>query len=101
MEQAARAYERLAECNPHTAGYINPSGFYRRVRLDFNLRTAAHFVSLRSAPNAHFSMRRLAQRVGEEIRAATPLLGQYLRPNPDETWQSVEQENFHEQNRTD
>lgn len=101
MEQAARAYEKLAEFNPHIASYIVPNGFYRRVLLDFNLRTAAHFVSLRSAPNAHFSMRRLAQRVGEEIRAATPLLGQYLRPNPDETWQSVEQENFHEQNRTD
>ncbi len=94
MQQAGRAYEALAEYNPHAAAYIVPNGYNRRVLLEFNLRTAFHFVSLRAAPNAHFSMRRLAQRVGEEIRQAAPLLGGYLRVPGDETWQSIERDYF-------
>ncbi|RPJ50719.1 MAG: hypothetical protein EHM21_04345, partial [Chloroflexi bacterium] len=96
MEQAARAYEALYSFNPHAASYVVPNGYNRRVLLEFNLRTALHFVSLRSAPNAHFSMRRLALRIGEEIQKAAPLLGAYLRVPGNETWQSVEEGYFQE-----
>ena len=78
-----------------------PNGFNRRVLLQFNLRSALHLVGLRGAANAHFSMRRAAQRIGEELRAASPLLGAYLVPDgqglsadPGETWQSVEARHF-------
>lgn len=94
MQQAARAYEALAAFNPHAASYIVPNGYYRRVLLEFNLRSAFHFVSLRAAPNAHFSMRRLAQRVAAEIRQAAPLLGSYLRVPEEDSWQSIEQDYF-------
>jgi thymidylate synthase ThyX len=94
MEQAARTYDALAAYNPHAAAYVVPNGYNRRVLLDFNLRSALHFVSLRSAPNAHFSMRRLALRVAEEIQRATPILGAYLSTSGNETWQSVEQNYF-------
>jgi thymidylate synthase ThyX len=94
MEAVQPAYTALAAYNPHAAAYCVPNGYNRRVLLDFNLRTADHFVSLRSAPNAHFSIRRLALRMAEEIRAATPLLGQYLRANSEETWQQIEQSYF-------
>jgi thymidylate synthase ThyX len=94
MQQAARAYEALAAINPHAAAYIVPNGYNRRVLLEFNLRSAFHFVSLRAAPNAHFSMRRLAQRVAAEIRQAAPLLGSYLRVPEEESWQSIEQDYF-------
>jgi hypothetical protein len=96
MDLAASAYETLASYNPQVAAYVVPNGYNRRVLLDFNLRTAFHFVTLRAAPNAHFSMRRLALRLAEEIRRATPLLGSYLRVPGDETWQSVEMEYFQE-----
>jgi thymidylate synthase ThyX len=64
------------------------------VLLQFNLRSGEHLVALRSASNAHFSLRRLAQRMAEQIRQAAPLLGRYLRVNPEETWQQIEREHF-------
>lgn len=89
MEAAAEAYERLAEWNPQAAGYIVPNGFNRRVLFTMNLREAFAFCQLRSASNAHFSMRRAAQRVAEEIRRVHPLLARYMRL-PDENWQDVQ-----------
>jgi hypothetical protein len=53
-----------------------------------------HLVSLRSAPNAHFSLRRLTQRMAEEMRTVLPLLGQYLSTDANESWQQVEKEHF-------
>jgi thymidylate synthase ThyX len=94
MDQAAEAYETLAAHNPEAAAYVIPNGFNRRVLLNFNLRSAAHFIALRAAPNAHFSMRRLALRIGETVQTKTPLLGQYLRIPTAETWQSIEQDYF-------
>ncbi len=94
METARQAYERLVEVYPQAASYCVPNGFNRRVLLSCNFRSADHFIALRSAPNAHFSMRRLALRMAEQIRAASPLLGSYLRLSSEETWQEVERQNF-------
>lgn len=91
MDAAAEAYEELAEWNPQAAGYIVPNGFHRRVLFTMNLREAFAFCRLRSAANAHFSMRRAARRVAEEIRRVHPMLARYLRP-PEGTWQDVESE---------
>ncbi len=90
MERAQKAYETLAEYNPHIASYIVPNAYNRRVLASFNFRSAYHFTSLRSSPGAHFSMRRIARRIAEEIQNCTPLLGSYLRPCEGETWQDVE-----------
>jgi thymidylate synthase ThyX len=89
MEAAAEAYEKLAAWNPHVAAYVVPNGFNRRVLFTMNLREVYAFCQLRSAANAHFSMRRVAQRVAEEIRGVHPLLTRYL-DLPDETWQEIE-----------
>jgi thymidylate synthase ThyX len=94
MEAADRAYRALAEELPAAASYLVPNGYNRRVLLHLNLRSAIHLVSLRSADNAHFSMRRATQRMAEDIRAASPLLGGYLLTNPGETWQQVDAEHF-------
>ncbi len=94
MQKAAAAYETLAAFNPHVASYVVPNGFNRRVLLGMNLRAARHFVTLRAADNAHFSMRRIALRVAEEIQHATPLLGRYLNIPTQQTWQEIEQLNF-------
>jgi thymidylate synthase ThyX len=93
MEAAAQAYEELAAWNPQAAAYVVPNGFYRRVLFTMNLREAFAFCRLRAAANAHFSMRRAAQRVAEEIRRVHPLLAKYMRL-PDETWREIEGNSF-------
>ncbi|MFA5873483.1 MAG: FAD-dependent thymidylate synthase [Anaerolineales bacterium] len=93
MDTAAEAYEKLADWNPHVASYVVPNGFNRRVLFTMNLREAFAFCQLRSASNAHFSMRRVAQRVAEQIRRVHPLLAKYLRL-PEETWQEIETQNL-------
>ncbi len=93
MQQAAQVYEHLSEFNPWVAQYIVPNGYYRRVLAKFNLRSAYHFCQLRSAPNAHFSIRKIAERIAEEIRRVHPLLGAYM-DLPEETWQAVMGDHF-------
>jgi thymidylate synthase ThyX len=92
MDAARASYEQIAAVNPDAAGYVVPNGYNRRVLLSFNLRAALHFIRLRSAPNAHFSVRRVAARMADELAASYPLFAPYLRAGG-ETWQQVE-ENF-------
>lgn len=94
MEAAAEMYEKLAGWNAEVAAYVVPNGFYRRVLFTMNLREAFAFCRLRASPNAHFSMRRVAQRVAAEIRRVHPLLGAYLRLPQQESWQAIEAGEF-------
>jgi thymidylate synthase ThyX len=94
MDAARKLYDELSRINPDTAAYVVPNAYNRRVLITLNLRSAFHFLSLRSAPNAHFSIRRIAQKMGEDIRACSPLFGKYLRLSQDETWQAIETSYF-------
>ncbi len=96
MRMAHTAYCQLAQFNRDVASYVVPNAFNRRVLLQMNLRSADHLIALRSADNAHFSLRRVVQRMAEEIKEALPLFAPFMRNNPAETWQSIEQEYFHE-----
>jgi len=89
MNEAAEVYEMLHQFDPAVAQYVVPNGFNRRVLAEFNLREAFAFCQLRSAANAHFSIRRVAQRMYEEMERVHPLLTKYMKRN-DETWQGVE-----------
>jgi thymidylate synthase ThyX len=93
MNTAAQMYEKLHEVNPSVAQYVVPNGFNRRVLAQFNLREAFAFCQLRSASNAHFSIRRIAQRVYEELARVHPLLTRYMKL-PEETWQGLEKDYF-------
>jgi thymidylate synthase ThyX len=93
MDSAAALWAKLAAWNPQVAQYLVPNGFNRRVLATFNLREAYAFCQLRSAPNAHFSIRKIAERVAQEIQRVHPLLAKYM-PLPEETWQSVEEQYF-------
>ncbi len=95
MERAAQTYARLAAWNPHVAAYVVPNGFRRRALITFNARQAYHLIRLRSAPNAHFSMRRFALRLAEVLRRVHPALFAFLQL-PEETWQQVEERFFHQ-----
>jgi thymidylate synthase ThyX len=93
MESAAAMYEKLYEFDPNVAQYVVPNGFNRRVLAQFNLREAFAFCQLRSASNAHFSIRRVAQRMYEEMARVHPLLTKYMKLG-DETWKGVEENYF-------
>lgn len=94
MAQAAETWSALADWNPDVAQYVVPNGFYRRVLATFNLREAFHFCRLRAAPNAHFSIRLIAQRVYAEIARVHPLLARYLLLPADESWQGIQRDFF-------
>lgn len=93
MESASMMYEKLYEFNPAVAQYVVPNGFNRRVLAEFNLREAFAFCQLRSAANAHFSIRRIAQKIYEELARVHPLLTKYMKLH-EETWQGVEEGYF-------
>ena len=93
MDAAAEMYEKLHSFNPHAAQYVVPNGYNRRVLAQFNLREAYHFCQLRAASNAHFSIRKIAQRVADELRRVHPSLTRFMRL-PDETWRDVEEKYF-------
>jgi thymidylate synthase ThyX len=93
MDAASQMYEKLYGFNPAVAQYVVPNGFNRRVLAQFNLREAYAFCQLRSAANAHFSIRRVAQRMYEEMARVHPLLTEYMKL-PEETWQGVEEGYF-------
>jgi thymidylate synthase ThyX len=94
MLTASEMYESLADWNPHVAAYIVPNGFNRRVLFTMNLREAFAFCQLRAAANAHFSIRRVALRLAEEIHRVHPLFAKYIKLPEGETWQSIEAEYF-------
>ncbi|MBK9602628.1 MAG: FAD-dependent thymidylate synthase [Anaerolineales bacterium] len=93
MQSASEMYEKLYAFNPDVAQYIVPNGFNRRVLAQFNLREAFAFCQLRSAANAHFSIRRVAQKIYEEMSRVHPLLTKYMKLR-EETWQQVEENYF-------
>jgi thymidylate synthase ThyX len=95
MESASRMFEKLYEFSPPVAQYVVPNGFNRRVLAQFNLREAYAFCQLRSAANAHFSIRRVAQKIYEEMARVHPLLTKYMKLH-EETWQGVEEGHFAE-----
>ncbi len=94
MGMADDAYRKLAQENLHTASYVVPNGFNRRVLCTMNLREVFHLCELRARPNAHFSIRRIALLVAEKIREVHPLLAAFLRLPQDVTWKELESEHF-------
>ena len=94
MEEAASAYHQLYSLHPDVASYVIPNAYNRRVLLKMNLRTAFHLFNLRTAPNAHFSIRRAVLRIMEEIKKTTPVLTAFLNTQTQETWQQIEDDHF-------
>jgi len=78
MDAAAETFDAIAADLPHEAGYVFPNAFNRRVLITLNLREAFHFCKLRSAPNAHFSIRRIAVRMYELVREIYPTFAPFM-----------------------
>jgi thymidylate synthase ThyX len=94
MQAAAETYQAIFPKFPQAASYIVPNAYRRRLLLDFNLRSGIHMLSLRSAANAHFSMRRVSQRMVEEICQVNSWLTGFLQVKEDESWQSIQRDYF-------
>ena len=98
MLKAHQTYSQLAQENPDLASYIVPNAFNRRVLIQSNLRSLDHLIALRAAPNAHFSVRRLAHRMAQEIFSVSDLAKYWVRDLTVESWQDVENQFFAETN---
>lgn len=99
MNTARDFYEKLAAINPDVAAYIVPNAFNRRFLITANLRSLYHFIQLRSASNAHFSVRRLAQAMAAQLAEKLPLFASGLPVNHEETVESIEATYFAEINK--
>lgn len=93
MQRAEELFEKLYPFNADVAQYVVPNGFNRRVLAQFNLREAYAFCQLRSAANAHYSIRRVAQKMYAEMARVHPLLTKFMKL-PAETWREVEENHF-------
>jgi hypothetical protein len=79
MDEAAETFTVVAADLPVEAAYVFPNAFNRRVLITLNLRETFHFCQLRSAPNAHFSIRRIAVRMFELIGEIYPTFAGFMR----------------------
>jgi hypothetical protein len=89
-------YNRFVIENKHLAAYLVPNAFNRRVLISANLRSLFHFIKLRSAPNAHFAIRRVALRMAESLQQIYPGFKEFFLCNSSETWQGITKEFFSE-----
>jgi thymidylate synthase ThyX len=95
MDQAAEAYGKLSKVSKPAASYVLPNAFNRHVLLQSNLRSLYHFLALRTAPTAHFSMRHIAHQMADQVRASLPDLGRYIRTNSTESAGEIEERFFY------
>ena len=96
MNLAAAAYEELAAWNPAVAAYVVPNAFNRRVLCRLNMRELFHLARLRCSPNAHFSMRRAARAMAENMQAVHPNFWAKINLSEEETSQSITAKYFRE-----
>ena len=95
MEQAVDCHRHIAaELNPDVAAYVLPHAFNRRILIDINLRAAYHLLKLRTAPGAHFAIRRVTCRISEEIQQLFPLFAPYFTSVANETSNEIKEKYF-------
>lgn len=94
MQSVQKTYAKIAHTSTDVAAYLVPNAFNRRFLITTNLRSLLHFIQLRSAANAHFSVRRLAQRMREQIVELLPSFKEILPGNSSESSTSIEEDYF-------
>ena len=94
MTGIAELYEQIASWNPQVAAYVLPNAYNRRVFCQANLRSLFHFIQLRSANNAHFSIRRVAYGMLELLRPHYPLFAEKILTRADLSSNEIERQYF-------
>lgn len=95
MKNAEDAYNKLRLISEPAASYVLPNAFNRQVLLQSNLRSLYHFLALRTSPTAHFSMRRIAHQMADQVRSSLPLIGRYIKTNDKELSEEITQQYFY------
>jgi thymidylate synthase ThyX len=95
MERVIAVYEKLRSLDNSIAAYVVPNAFKRRFLLTANLRSLLHFINLRTAANAHFSVRRLAQQMCVQICETMPSFAPFITPSIDESVDTIEEKHFY------
>ncbi len=94
MQRCLKLFSQLESVSLGIGSYILPNAFNRRFLITTNLRSAIHFINLRAAPNAHFSVRRLAAKMADDLRGVLPAFAPHLFVETGETWQEIEKNYF-------
>ncbi len=94
MDNIAELYQQIAGWNPQIAAYVLPNAFNRRVFCQCNLRSLFHFIKLRSAANAHFSIRHVAYGMLELLLPHYPLFAEKILTKPDLSSKELETQFF-------
>jgi thymidylate synthase ThyX len=79
MTASAEAYRRIAEQAPAVAPYIVTHAHLVRLLAKMNLRECYHLLKLRSAKQAHFTIREVAIQALNELRRVHPQLIKHIR----------------------
>ena len=79
IEKSENAFKKVAEKFPHEAKYFVLNAHKRRVLITLNLRALYHFIKLRSAPNAHFTIQEISNRMYELAKEKHPFLLKFLK----------------------
>jgi thymidylate synthase ThyX len=79
MDAAHSAYAKLAEAHPESAQYTLPLGTRTRALFKMDFAEVVYISELRSAPQGHFSYRRIAWEMYEAVQKQHPALAGYFR----------------------
>jgi thymidylate synthase ThyX len=79
MESAHGVYAKLATDHPESAQYALPLGTRNRALFKMDFAEALYISELRSAPQGHFSYRKIAWEMYEAVRRQHPALAEYFR----------------------
>lgn len=94
MNAAAVLFDKLTAWNPHVAAYVVPNAYNRRVLCRANLRELFHFIKLRCAKNAHFSIQRVGWGMLEKVQPYFPFLSEKIQVKGSHTSQELKAEFF-------
>ncbi len=79
MEKSIEVYRVLAALNTDIAQYCVPYAFMYPVIVNANLREITYFSELRSTPQAHLDLRKIANLMYGEVRRTHPELSGIIR----------------------
>ena len=71
-----------------------PNAFNRRVLCSLNLREMFHFIRLRCAENAHFSIRRVGRGMFEALESVHPSFAGKIKLKLDESSDTLAEKYF-------
>jgi thymidylate synthase ThyX len=79
LQQAARAWQQLAQAHPLEAQYAVPLAYRVRTLWTLTLRELFHVIELRTGRQGHASYRRVAQELYRAVVEVHPWLGKLIR----------------------